>query len=207
MIQVNKSPKVVKKIEKIAKIMHMDLIREGREIYLKTAGSSMYPFLQGCDRLKIVPLEEKDIKIGDVVAIDNEGKSDAWFCVHRVISIARNRENGKKIYITKGDANREGIDEPVGFEKIIGKLIEVERNGIKINYESPIWNKYLNRKIAHFSFRNGRKLRRFAPYINIFLEKRFFNLDPIEKFFILSEIFLNFDLKKLNILKKYLVKN
>ena len=169
MIQLN-TPAAKKKAEKIAKMIHMDLLREGREVYLNTSGSSMYPFLKGLDRLKIVPLRGKNIKIGDIIAIDNRDKSDAWFYVHRVIDIFK--INNKKMYITKGDANREGIDEPVEIEKIVGKLVEIERDGIRINYESRLWENYLNKQIARLSFRHGRRLRLFAPYISLILEWR-----------------------------------
>ncbi|MGB2705442.1 MAG: nucleotidyltransferase family protein [Candidatus Omnitrophota bacterium] len=170
MIQQLNTPKAKKRAEKIAKMIHMDLLREGREVYLNTSGSSMYPFLKGLDRLKIAPLRGEKIKIGDIIAIDNRDKNDAWFYVHRVIDIFK--INNRKMYITKGDANREGIDEPVEFERIVGKLVAIERDGLKINYETPLWENYLNKRIARISFRHGRRLRFFAPYISLILEWR-----------------------------------
>lgn len=162
------TPEAKKRAEKIAKRIHLELLREGKHVHLNTSGSSMYPFLKGCDTLKVTPLKEEDIKIGDIIAVDNEARSEAWFCVHRVIGIFK--RDKRNIYITKGDANREGIDEPVGFERIIGKLVAVERNGLKINYENVLWEKYLNKRIAKISVKHGRRLRELAPYIGLALE-------------------------------------
>lgn len=172
MIREEKSPERKARAEKIAKNIHMDLLREGKPVYLNTSGSSMYPFVQGNDTLKVAPVREEDIKTGDIIAVDNEGKNDAWFYVHRVIIIAG--ENGKKLFITKGDANRTGVDEPVGFEKVVGRLCGFQRDGVRINLESRWW-RFWNPRIAYFSRRYPNQLRGLAFYISFVIEwRRFF---------------------------------
>ncbi len=170
MKQVNSS-EIVKRMGIIAKDMHIGLLQGGRPVYLNASGSSMYPFVKGGDILKVVSVKkENQIKIGDMVAVDLEKTSDAWFCLHRVVSIFE--ANGRKMYITKGDANTKSVDRAFGFDRLIGKLAEVERNGLKIDYERPLWDKYLNRWIAGISLKHGKTLRIFAPYVSLFLERR-----------------------------------
>ena len=141
---------------------------------------SMEPNINKGDLLFLQGVDPEDIEVGDVIVYDAHG---LWLgapddpIVHRVIDIFK--EDGKLYFVTKGDANREGIDEPVGFDRIVGKLAQIERDGLKINYESPLWEKYLNKHIAKSSVRHGRRLRFFAPYISVALEWKWFLLDDI----------------------------
>ncbi|MFH1380847.1 MAG: nucleotidyltransferase family protein, partial [Candidatus Omnitrophota bacterium] len=156
---------------RIAKDMHIGILQEGRPVYLNASGSSMYPFVKGGDILKVVSVKKEDqIKIGDMVAVDLEKTSDAWFCLHRIVSIFE--DGGRRMYVTKGDANTESVDRAFGFDRLIGKLVEVERNGLKINYERPLWDECLNRQIARISLKHGKALRIFAPYVSLFLERK-----------------------------------
>lgn len=63
-------------------------------------------------------VDDESIKVGDIIVYDNRGLS----IVHRVIEKKKD-DNGKYIYITKGDANNsdDGID--LTIDNIIGKVI------------------------------------------------------------------------------------
>ncbi len=144
--------------DRLAKRMHVSLLREGKHIYLRTSGSSMWPFMQEGDTVKIRPAGENDIEVGDVVAVDNEGKTTGWFYVHRVIRILRMRN--RILYVTKGDGIRGGMDEPVGRDRVVGKVVEIERGVLRMDLESsPCW-KHINRGMARVSsVRPWRKAR------------------------------------------------
>jgi len=77
MIREEKSVQVKERAEEIAKKMRISLLEKGRPIYLTTStlSSSMYPFIKGGDIIKVAPLKENEIKIGDIIAVDNQDKS------------------------------------------------------------------------------------------------------------------------------------
>ncbi|MBN1913926.1 MAG: nucleotidyltransferase family protein, partial [Candidatus Omnitrophica bacterium] len=173
MIIEEKSRQAKEKAEQIAKSLHLPLLKKGDPVYLNTSSSSMYPFVKGGDTIKVAPVKETDIKIGDIIAVDNEDKDKAWFYAHRVVR--KFKDNGSNFFVTKGDASREGMDEPVGFSKIAGRVINIKRNGLKIDLESPFW-KRLNRYIAKASLRYPNALRNLAPWISLAIEwRRFFS--------------------------------
>ncbi len=77
--------------------------------------NSMWPVLEKGDIVFIQGLDRQDnIKTGDVVVYENK----KGFTIHRVVSV------GKETFITKGDANNIQ-DEPVSYEKVIGKAVEI----------------------------------------------------------------------------------
>ncbi len=170
MIREEKSAQIKERAEEIAKKMRISLFEKGRPIYLTTSAlsSSMYPFIKGGDIIKVVPIKENEIKIGDIIAVDNKDKSQARY-THRVIEIFSN--NDGKFYVTKGDANKH-IDEAVRFDSITGKVTAIERKGLRINFAHPLWDIYLNRHIASLSARQARMLWAVAPCISLIIEWR-----------------------------------
>jgi len=171
MMESVSNPLVRKSLEKKVKMLYLQLLCEGREVYLSTAGSSMYPFIKGGDIIKVAPVKEEDLRIGDILTVDIEGKGEAWFCVHRLVKIIK--RDGAVLYMTKGDGNTKALDRPVGFSRIKGKVIETERNGLGIHVGCGIMAR-LNPQIAKFSLKHPVILRRLAPYISLLVEWRWF---------------------------------
>ena len=171
MIVEDNSLQIKKEINEFAKDLYLSLLREGKSVYLNTWGMSMYPFVKGGDRIKIVPIDEKEIKIGDVIAVNIKDINDAWFFVHRVVKITGC--DGKRIYLTKGDFHKKGLDNPITIELIAGKITQVQRMGLEINLELPIW-RHLNNIIAKLSLRYPQILHFSSRYISLIIEWRLF---------------------------------
>jgi len=171
MIVEDNSLQIKKEINEFAKDLYLSLLREGKSVYLNTWGMSMYPFVKGGDRIKIVPIDEKEIKIGDVIAVNIKDINDAWFFVHRVVKITGC--DGKRIYFTKGDFHKKGLDNPITIELIAGKITQIQRISLDINLELPIW-RHLNNIIAKLSFRYPRILNFLSRYISLIIEWRLF---------------------------------
>lgn len=89
-------------------------------IKIPAFGNSMYPFFISGDILYIQPISLAKIKINDFITYIEKN----IFITHRVIYIATNRN----YLLTKGDANLRP-DAKVKQEKILGKVIKIERNG------------------------------------------------------------------------------
>jgi len=172
MIVNEQSPEVKKRAEKIAKGIYISILSEGKYVLLKTSGTSMYPFIKSGDLLRVDPLNKYKIKRGDVLAIDKGDSSDAWFYVHRFMGCVK--KDGVRMCLTKGDANGRGFDKPVEFSKVVGKLSAIDRDGLIINLEHPIWDKFLNRHIADLSARHGKGLKIFGPLFDAIIEWRWF---------------------------------
>lgn len=128
---------IKEKVGESPKDLYLLLLQEGKSIYLNAWGMSMYPFIKNGDRIKIEPVDEKEIKIGDVVAVDMKTKNEPWFFVHRVVKIAGS--NGRRIYFTKGDLHKKGLDKPAAIESIAGKVTQIQRKGIEIDLKRPLW--------------------------------------------------------------------
>ena len=88
--------------------------------YVIVSGS-MEPIIKVRDAVIVRRCEEEDIKIGDVVTYRSTDEAFYGILItHRVVNIEE--ENGKKLFITKGD-NNETIDRsPVSFGQIQGKV-------------------------------------------------------------------------------------
>lgn len=81
--------------------------------------NSMLPVLDsGANGIKIIPKNEKEIKVGDIVSFKFENK----IIVHRVVSIGQD-EIGT-YFITKGDHNKYA-DEKIRFSDIVSKTVAI----------------------------------------------------------------------------------
>jgi hypothetical protein len=98
-------------------------LNSNKNAYITLDGSCMRPFLKGSDILEIKRFECGQLKIGDIVAIENSG-SESRIIVHRII-----RKRGE-ILVTKGDTCLKS-DNPADFSRLLGKVVSFERNGRK----------------------------------------------------------------------------
>ncbi len=81
--------------------------------------NSMLPVLDaGANGIKVIPKNEKDIRIGDIVSFEFEDK----MVVHRVVSIGEDSDG--TYFITKGD-NNQYQDEKIRFKDIKSKTIAI----------------------------------------------------------------------------------
>jgi len=82
------------------------------------SSGSMSPSLETGDIVVIDEIDISEIQIGDIIQYEMNG----FDTVHRVYDITED-ENGKMIFITKGDANNQPDIEPVNPDQIKGKSI------------------------------------------------------------------------------------
>jgi signal peptidase I len=113
----------------IAALKQMDVVR------LPVVGNSMTPMLMDRDILMIEVAPPSELARGDIIV---RGKHE--LITHRVVAIRRNR-----VY-TKGDA-RYWIDPMTEVVDILGKVKQIERNGLVVDMESAPW-RIVNRVIG-----------------------------------------------------------
>ena len=84
--------------------------------------NSMDPFLdEGSNAIQIIPQNQEDIVVGDIVSYNSEISGD--IIIHRVIEI---REDEKGIYYTtKGDNNPNPDPEKIRFEQVKKQLVGI----------------------------------------------------------------------------------
>ena len=90
--------------------------------YIIVSGS-MEPLIKVKDAVLIKRIDnENDVKMGDVVTYRSTDPTYYGILVtHRVVDIKN--ENGKKIFITKGDHNETIDRSPINFSQINGKVV------------------------------------------------------------------------------------
>lgn len=97
----------------------------GMPFRFRAGGSSMFPFIRDGDVILILPLAKKSPRLGDVVAFRQAGSER--LLVHRLVARAEDR------YIFKGDNyTRRQQDGPLGREKLLGIVAQVERKGCAV---------------------------------------------------------------------------
>ena len=103
-----------------------EILDKGCSLRFQANGSSMYPAIRDGDIINIEPVNEKEIKLGDVIFYRT---NDIRMAAHRVIN--KFFQNGKSILVTEGDFNT-GKEEVI-LRDVLGKVKAIERNGRIIN--------------------------------------------------------------------------
>jgi len=112
-----------------------DIFRKGKSIRFQAKGWSMRPFIRDGDFIVVSPIENSSIKTGDVVfCITTENK----VIVHRVIKKYKKDEDNRIIMFIKGDATFSS-PEKVEMQNVLGKVVEVERNGRKKRLDTKLY--------------------------------------------------------------------
>ncbi len=122
-----------------------------QDVRIRLVGWSMYPFLSPkTDILVLAPVQPEELRPMDIVL----AKVGNNYILHRLI-----RQEGNN-WLMQGDANI-GIEEIVSPDDVIGKLVQVERNGNKVvDYNKPQW-KWKGRCWVCLSFCRGTILHLF----------------------------------------------
>ena len=110
----------------------LEALKKGRILRFRALGSSMYPFIRSRDLVTIVPVNENNINLGDIIFY----KRKSNFILHRLVEI--NKNNKEIFFITKGDFLPSN-DEPFNITDIYGKVIKIERNKKSIDISSMLW--------------------------------------------------------------------
>jgi len=102
-----------------------DIFKKRKSVRFQAKGWSMRPFIQDGDSITVSPVESSSVKTGDVVFyLTDENK----VIVHRVMG--KQKKEGGMTLLIKGDATF-GPPERVDIQKILGKVVAIERDGRK----------------------------------------------------------------------------
>lgn len=142
-----------------------DSIEEAGLVNFEIFGESMYPFLRVDDRVLVKHISPQELKPGDIVAYRVSGD----LLSHRFIYSVK-KEGSPSGFITKGD-NAVDFDPYIVLPgQILGKVICIERRGVKINLEEPFW-RAISSFIGGLSCFEAYLAKAFRYLKNIFLKK------------------------------------
>jgi len=120
-----------------------DLLAEGHAVKFSAPGDSMYPTICDGDIITVAPVQTACVTSGDIILYRHK----SGVAAHRVKRIikrseehsrsafkdSQNRCSGETLQlILRGDA-AVVYDDPVGVDRILGKVVLVERDGRRIN--------------------------------------------------------------------------
>ena len=95
---------------------------------------SMFPVIEKGDIIISEEIDPKKVEIGDVISFKDpasfNGKDDFSVVTHRVVDITKDEE-GKLLFITKGDFNHTYDKEPVPAANLVGVYEDVNGDSIK----------------------------------------------------------------------------
>jgi len=104
------------------------LLEDDRQLEFRMKGYSMFPLLRPDDKGVVRKCRHDEVKPGDIIVFYQNNSLVA----HRLI-----RRKGDQL-IAKGDKNSY-TDAPVDSNRLVGKLIQYERNGRIYNVENARW--------------------------------------------------------------------
>lgn len=126
----NKAQTVMTKNKTVGSLtLAREILKRGNCVRIPTLGRSMFPLISNI--VLIEPTTVKNIKCGDIVVYSAGERMIA----HRLIR--KISKDGKNILLIKGDTFVDSSE--VSPENVIGKVIEVEKWGIKLNLKKGAW--------------------------------------------------------------------
>ena len=96
-----------------------DLLRGGTSVRFSAPGLSMLPTIQDGDVLHVAPVSADEVRCGEILLVDDEGKLRA----HRLLESDVRADR----FVTQGDASLEP-DAPVRAHQILGRVMAKETN-------------------------------------------------------------------------------
>lgn len=106
-----------------------ELLRLGYGVRFRAGGHSMHPTIKDGEMITVEPVTLGDIKSGDIILYQLK----RGVIAHRVVCVER--EGSQLRFILRGDSSVT-CDAPVEAEKILGRVISVERAGRAVNLAS-----------------------------------------------------------------------
>ncbi len=107
-----------------------DALRSGATVRFRAEGASMYPTIRDGDTVTVAAVSARDIVRGDILLC----RHDARVLAHRVVGVTTC--DGALFFELRGDA-KGSSDAPVGASAVVGRVINVERNGRLIELYGP----------------------------------------------------------------------
>ena len=107
------------------------ILDEGLTLRFRAKGMSMHPFVRNGDLLHVRAVAPDQVRVGDLVMFRSACSN---VVVHRVLR--RTKLQGTIAFVIKGDRG-EFPDGIFPAEKILGRVIARERNGVQIDLTTP----------------------------------------------------------------------
>ncbi len=109
-----------------------ETLNRGRGYWWRPRGFSMVPLVQDGDRVLVVPVDPRELRIGDIVKF----RAQDGFGMHRLIWRSR-KTDGTLEFGFQGD-NAPVLDPPIPSSHIVGLAVAVERRG-KVQRLDTVW--------------------------------------------------------------------
>ena len=106
-----------------------EILRRGELLRFSAGGESMYPSIRDGDVLTIKPVHPSLLRVGEVVFCKTASQAVA----HRLVWAKR---NGRGFFLLQGDRNMRP-DPPVRADQIMGRVVELSRDGRIIRLDRP----------------------------------------------------------------------
>ena len=120
-----------------------DQLTDSPLVAISVTGGSMFPVLFSGDKVLVKKSSLEDLNIGDIIVwVDHSNARVA----HRIVSV--NTSSTPALITTKADVNFEP-DPPVGFNRVLGKVVAVLQDG------EPKWIKELGKTNGGSADQNG----------------------------------------------------
>jgi signal peptidase I len=100
-----------------------DILKNGSQLRVRVTGRSMSPFLKGGEVLTVSQVPCHALHRGDIILFRNQHEHPV---LHRIIRKEDASGNNSIFFLTKGDAVST-FDDPVNHDRILGKVITVEK--------------------------------------------------------------------------------
>ncbi len=108
----------------------VDLLKAGHLLRFRARGSSMHPLVRGGDILVVRPVEQDEMKVGDIVLYR---APSAGIVAHRIVEM--HTRGGQALLVVRGDATSTP-DPQVLWSQVLGRVVSIERRGRTIVAEN-----------------------------------------------------------------------
>ena len=110
-----------------------EILRQGGSFQFRAHGSSMVPFIRDGDLLTVAPTDPGSIEVGQVVLFRTRRDR---LLAHRLVR--KSHLGGEWILEMQGDA-RLSSDRPVPGERVLGRVVRVQRDGRIHHPDRALW--------------------------------------------------------------------
>jgi GNAT superfamily N-acetyltransferase len=110
-----------------------EILRQGSSFQFRAHGSSMVPFIRDGDLLTVAPAAPAGLEIGDVVLFRTRRDR---LLAHRLVH--KSERGDERILEMQGDA-RLSSDRPVSGERVLGRVVRVQRDGRTYHPDHALW--------------------------------------------------------------------
>jgi hypothetical protein len=119
-----------------------ELLHNRNRVKFQAPGVSMSPIIRHHDMITVKPCTHRDVAFGDIILYHGFGKQDPQLS----IPLQDKKIVHRFLWRRVGDNNRL-CDPPVLSHQVLGKVVEIEKNGWRLRLDSPL-GRLLNRLCA-----------------------------------------------------------